>query len=92
MTGEAPGGQVDKPERQPHDERHKALYIKLAKENDAERLLALAKDIAERKNVQNKGAYFMRVWQIRFKRYTAIPVKKKARKSNGKKSKDFHSQ
>jgi|SRR3989344_2167736 len=71
------------------DEKHKALYIKLAKEHDEERLLALAKDIAERKNIQNKGAYFMRVWQIRFKRYTAIPVKKKkAKLKNGKKSKN----
>lgn len=75
------------------DEEHKALYIKLAKEHDEEKLLALAKDIGERKNVQNKGAYFMRVWQIRFKRYTAIPIKrKKAKKSNGKKSKDSHRQ
>lgn len=41
------------------DERHKALYIKLAKEHDGERLLALAKDIAERRNVKNRGAYFM---------------------------------
>jgi len=44
-----------------HDEKHKALYIKLAKENNGERLLALAKDVAERKNVKNKGAYFMRM-------------------------------
>jgi hypothetical protein len=43
------------------DEKHKALYIKLAKEGNAERLLGVAKDVAERKNVKNKGAYFMRV-------------------------------
>jgi hypothetical protein len=41
------------------DEKHKALYIKLAKEQDADTLMRLAKDIAERKNVNNKGAYFM---------------------------------
>lgn len=41
------------------DERHKSLYIKLAKERGGERLLRLAKDIAERKNVKNRGAYFM---------------------------------
>jgi hypothetical protein len=41
------------------DEKHKALYIKLAKEQNAERLMALAKDIAGRSNVKNKGAYFM---------------------------------
>jgi len=43
------------------DEKHKALYIKLAKENDAHRLIVLAKDVRERKNIQNKGAYFMRL-------------------------------
>ena len=41
------------------DEKHKALYIKLAKEQDADTLMRLAKDIAERANVKNKGAYFM---------------------------------
>ncbi len=45
-----------------HDSAHKALYIKLAKEHNEEKLLRLAKDIAEKKNVRNKGAYFMRVW------------------------------
>lgn len=43
------------------DEKHKALYIKLAKERNGETLLRLAKDIAERRNVKNKGAYFMRI-------------------------------
>jgi hypothetical protein len=43
------------------DEKHKALYIKLAKENDADQLMMLAKDVAERQNVKNKGAYFMTV-------------------------------
>jgi hypothetical protein len=43
------------------DEKHKALYIKLAKEQGAERLLGVAKDIAQRTGVKNKGAYFMRV-------------------------------
>jgi hypothetical protein len=44
-----------------HDEKHKALYIKLAKEDSGDRLLGLAKDIAGRTNVKNKGAYFMSV-------------------------------
>lgn len=43
------------------DPEHKALYIKLAKERDQQKLLSLAKDIAEKENVKNKGAYFMRV-------------------------------
>jgi hypothetical protein len=41
------------------DEKHKSLYIKLAKDNNAEKLLRLAKEIAEKDNVKNKGAYFM---------------------------------
>jgi hypothetical protein len=41
------------------DEKHKSLYIKLAKENDGGKLLRLAKDVADRKGVKNKGAYFM---------------------------------
>lgn len=41
------------------DERHKSLYIKLAKERNGERLLTLAKEIAERRNIRNRGAYFM---------------------------------
>lgn len=44
-----------------HDEAHKSLYIKLAKQHGGEWLLALAKDVAERKNVKNKGAYFMKL-------------------------------
>ncbi len=43
------------------DERHKSLYMKLAKDYDAQALLELAKDVAARKNVQNKGAYFMKL-------------------------------
>ena len=44
------------------DEEHKSLYIKLAKEHDIDRLLRLAKSVAERKNVENKGAYFMKLF------------------------------
>jgi hypothetical protein len=43
------------------DEEHKSLYIKLAKEHDSDKLLRLAKSIAERKNIKNKGAYFMKL-------------------------------
>ncbi|MBI4087421.1 MAG: four helix bundle protein [Candidatus Liptonbacteria bacterium] len=43
------------------DEKHKSLYIKLAKEGNPERLLRLAKEVAEKKNVKNKGAYFMSI-------------------------------
>jgi len=43
------------------DERHKSLYIKLAREHGGEKLLKLAKEVAERQAVKNKGAYFMKV-------------------------------
>lgn len=43
------------------DRPHKALYIKLAKEGNTRRLLAIAKDVAERKEVKNRGAYFMKI-------------------------------
>ena len=43
------------------DEEHKSLYIKLAKEHNQDKLLKLAKSVSERKNVENKGAYFMKL-------------------------------
>lgn len=43
------------------DRAHKALYIKLAKQQSEQKLRALAKNVAERKNIKNKGAYFMHV-------------------------------
>jgi len=42
-----------------NDEKHKSLYIKLAKGDSSEKLLRLAKEIAEKKRIKNKGAYFM---------------------------------
>ncbi len=44
------------------DESHKSLYIKLAKEYNGDFLISLAKDIADRPRVKNKGAYFMKVF------------------------------
>jgi hypothetical protein len=41
------------------DEKHKALYIKLAKYMDKQTLMAIAKDISRRPKVINGGAYFM---------------------------------
>jgi len=43
------------------DDTHKSLYMKLAKECNADFLLALAKDVAGRPRVKNRGAYFMRL-------------------------------
>lgn len=41
------------------DRAHKSLYIKMAKEGDPDMLLGLAKDVASRWGVENRGAYFM---------------------------------
>ncbi|MCL5004727.1 MAG: hypothetical protein M1170_02160 [Patescibacteria group bacterium] len=38
---------------------HKALYIKLAKENNEQQLRTLAKTISQNKKIAKKGAYFM---------------------------------
>lgn len=46
-----------------HDLEHKALYIKMSKEHDPSRLLQLAKEISERRDVKNPGAYFMKMVQ-----------------------------
>ncbi|MFA7201947.1 MAG: hypothetical protein WC099_03060 [Candidatus Paceibacterota bacterium] len=43
------------------DREHIALYIKLAKTKNEEFLIQIAKDIATRNNVKNKGAYFMKM-------------------------------
>ena len=43
------------------DPAHKSLYIKLTKLHGKNKILGLAKSVAERKNVKKKGAYFMRL-------------------------------
>lgn len=43
------------------DIAHKALYIKYAKELGEEKMLALAKDVASRRDVKNPAAYFMKM-------------------------------
>jgi SepF-like predicted cell division protein (DUF552 family) len=43
------------------DLKHKSLYIKLAKIKDGQNLLRLAKEIAEKPYVKNRGAYFMKL-------------------------------
>ena len=45
------------------DPEHKSLYMKLSKVYDPSDLLRLAKNLAERKNIENKGAYFMKLLQ-----------------------------
>ena len=41
------------------DHKHKALYIKLAKQYGVEWVLRIAKSVAEKKGIKNPGAYFM---------------------------------
>ncbi len=43
------------------DEAHKGLYIKLTKKFGKDKILGLAKQVADNKNVKKKGAYFMRM-------------------------------
>jgi hypothetical protein len=43
------------------DKKHVSLYMKLAKQHSKQTLLQIAKDVAERKQVSRKGAYFMKV-------------------------------
>lgn len=61
------------------DPKHKALYIRLAKDYDVQRLRELAKDVAERKNINQPGAYFMAILMQDKKQYGwKKPERKKA--------------
>lgn len=62
------------------DRSHKALYIRLAKNYEEQFLLGLAKQVAENKNVKNRGAYFMRVLQEEKKNYPAKTMTRAKRK------------
>lgn len=66
------------------DEANKKLYMRLAKEYDSEALLRLARDVMERRSVKNRGAYFMRMFQLKRKeggvRRKLLPKKKKQMK------------
>jgi len=46
------------------DPSHKSLYIKMARDENGEKMLYIAKSIAENIRIKNKGAYFMKMWQI----------------------------
>ncbi len=43
------------------DSKHKALYMKLAKERNQAKRQWFAADVASRPGIQKKGAYFMKV-------------------------------
>jgi len=64
------------------DRPHKSLYFRLAKLYDEGALIRLAKNIAERKNVQNPGAYFMKLLHnLPKKPNVREPSKKQTRKN-----------
>ena len=46
------------------DEEHKSLYIKLAREYGSGKMFQLAKSVADRKKIKNKGAYFMKMLEV----------------------------
>jgi hypothetical protein len=45
------------------DLKHKSLYMRLSKMYDNSELMSLAKSVAGRKDIKNKGAYFMKVFK-----------------------------
>lgn len=66
------------------DPGHKALYIKLAKENNKNTIFDLAKDIAQKTGIRNKGAYFMKIiYKGRKKKRKTAKNKKNKIKNNG---------
>lgn len=76
------------------DRKHTALYIKLAKQGNAQRLRELAADVAQRPNIKNKGAFFMYALSnppgTGAPRKTPMPQKRKARKSSTKRKQRTH--
>ncbi|MGC9046540.1 MAG: hypothetical protein ACP5IC_00220 [Minisyncoccia bacterium] len=46
-----------------NDDKHKSLYIKLAKQYNNELLIQLAVNIHNKTKIKNKGGYFMKVLQ-----------------------------
>ena len=68
------------------DQENKAIYMRLAKIYDNQGLMAKARDIAERKSVDNKGAYFMKMLKDIRKIYPPAGGPKLTRKKPAKKS------
>lgn len=59
-----------------NDKEHKSLYMRVSKMYDNVQLIRLAKDLSERKNVDNRGAYFMRM--LKTLERTDLPADKPA--------------
>lgn len=54
------------------DWEHKSLYMKLAKKHGEAKMMELAKNVVERKNIENKGAYFMSVLRTDLRKYKNV--------------------
>ncbi|MDI6717788.1 MAG: hypothetical protein QMD86_01940 [Patescibacteria group bacterium] len=68
-----------------NDEKHKALYMGLAKKYDEGTLMGIARDVSDRKNIKNKGGYFMKVLQSKAILKKRIVLKKFKSKNKSKK-------
>lgn len=66
------------------DKTHASLYMKLAKLHGSARVLAIAKDVANRASVRHRAAYFMRIVQseLGFKNPAASTQSPKKKKRN----------
>jgi len=62
------------------DPSHKALYIRLAKQFNEITLIQLAQRVAERKNIKNRGAYFMKLLADPLIQKLKKPLAKKPKK------------
>lgn len=64
------------------DQKNKAIYMRLSKIYDNQELIRKARDVAERKSIENKGAYFMKMLKdIRKIEHPKFARKKPAKKS-----------
>lgn len=63
------------------DPENKAIYMRLSKIYDNQELIRKARDVAERKSIANKGAYFMKMLKdIRKIEHPKFTIKKKVKK------------
>ena len=63
------------------DRENKAIYIRLCKIYDNQEFIRRARDVAERQNIKNMGAYFMKILKdIRKIEHPKLTRKKSAKK------------
>lgn len=67
------------------DQKNKAIYMRLSKIYDNQELIRKARDVAERKSIENKGAYFMKMLKEIGKIYLPASKSKFARQKPAKK-------